>query len=458
MTDKTAIESLFHSQKEFFLSGDTKPLKFRMEQLETFQRMLEDYEEQIMVALHKDLAKAEFESFVTELLPLREEIKHAMKHLSDWMKPERVKPTKAVFPSRSFIYKDPYGVCLNISPWNYPLLLSLSPALGAIAAGNTVILKPSEFSPHTSRLLKEMISETFEEHYFSVVTGDAEASQELLQQPFDYIFFTGSTQVGKIIMKAAAEHLTPVTLELGGKSPVIVDESADIEIAAKRIAWAKFVNAGQTCVAPDFMYVHENVQEQLLELMKQQITEMYGEDASRSEDYPRIINERHFDRLKELINPKKIYTGGDSDRESKYISPTILNKVKWDDPIMEEEIFGPILPVMDYQNLEEVLEILERRAKPLAFYIFTSDKRTEKEVLNRMSFGGGAVNDAIIHLGNHNLPFGGVGKSGMGAYHGKHSFDTFSHRKSVIKSRTFFDPPFRYPPYNEKPGWLRRFF
>jgi aldehyde dehydrogenase (NAD+) len=303
-----------------------------------------------------------------------------------------------------------------------------------------------------------MISETFDQKYFAVVTGDAETSQALLKHPFDYIFFTGSTPVGKIIMKAAAEHLTPVTLELGGKSPVIVDETADLEIAAKRITWAKFVNAGQTCVAPDYMYVHENVREELLGLMKTHITQMYGEEPSESEDYPRIINDGHFDRLSKLITDKKVLIGGQTKADDRYISPTILHQVNWDDPVMQDEIFGPILPVMEYQNLEEVFRILERKAKPLAFYIFTSDNRTEKEALKRLSFGGGAVNDAIIHLGNHNLPFGGVGKSGMGAYHGKHSFDTFSHHKSIIKSRTLFDIPLRYPPYREKPDWLRRFF
>ena len=349
----------------------------------------------------------------------------------------------------------PYGVVMIISPWNYPFQLCLSPFIGAVAAGNRVVIKPSEFAPHTSKVIKELIESVFAIDEVQVVEGGLEETQELLKQRFDYIFFTGSTSVGKIMMKAAAEHLTPVTLELGGKSPCLIEESANIDIAAKRCAWGKFLNAGQTCVAPDYVLVPTKLQDQFIERMQHHLKVFYTLDVAKSVDYPRIVNQKHFDRLKELIVPDKIAIGGNMNREENFIDPTIMKNVSWSDKIMEDEIFGPLLPIIPYENLDEAIENILARPKPLAFYVFSESSQKTKEIISKVPFGGGCVNDTVIHLANPNLPFGGVGTSGIGSYHGQKSFDTFTHYKSVYSQGTMVDIPLRYPPYEGKLGLLK---
>ncbi|MGK7369784.1 MAG: aldehyde dehydrogenase family protein, partial [Candidatus Halalkalibacterium sp. M3_1C_030] len=358
---------------------------------------------------------------------------------------------------RSYIYRQPYGVSLVIGAWNYPLLLSLSPALGSMAAGNCTIIKPSEISSHTSALLAEVINSNFDPGYLKVIEGAAETTQQLLDEPLDYIFFTGSTRVGKIIMKEAAKQLTPVTLELGGKSPAIVHSDADVKTAAKRIAWGKFLNAGQTCVAPDFVYVHENLKQSLLKHLIEEITDFYGSDPRKSSDFARIINDKHYNRLKSYLDNGSIVAGGRTSEQDLYISPTILDNICWDDKVMQEEIFGPILPVMAYDDLTVAIDILKSKPTPLSLYLFTDSKDVEEKVIKELPFGGGCINDTIAHLGNLNLPFGGLGQSGFGNYHGKSSFDIFTHKKSIMKKPTWLENPMRYAPYSGKLKWLKKF-
>ncbi|GAB3791553.1 aldehyde dehydrogenase [Virgibacillus kimchii] len=439
------MEKLVNNQRSFFMNGNTIEYSIRKEKLQLLKKMLKSYETDIYDALKIDLNKSEHETLTTELGLLYTEIDFALKHLQEWMAPEKVNAPLTHKGTKNYIFKEPYGVCLIISPWNYPLQLALAPLIGAIAAGNCAIIKPSEYAKATSIILEEMIKETFDPSYITVVQGDKEISQELLRQRFDYIFFTGSTPVGKIIMKEASRHLTPVTLELGGKSPVIVDKDASIQHAAKRIVWGKFTNAGQTCVAPDFLYVHEKVKFKLLKEMKKQIKSFYGKSPLRNKDYIRIINEKHFNRLESYLNKGTILHGGNVDREYLMIEPTIIDQVSWEDEIMQEEIFGPILPVFSFQDIEEAVERLKPLEKPLALYYFGENGKTQQQIIQYLSFGGGSINDTLYHLANPHLPFGGVGNSGMGAYHGKHSFDTFSHSKSILKQTTKFDLPFRYP-------------
>lgn len=439
------IQKLVENQRSFFLSEQTLDYRFRIDNLRKLRNMLEKYEKSIYQALKQDLNKSTYETFTTELGFLYNEIKHAEKSLKDWMADELVDAPITHKGTKSFIRKEPYGVTLVISPWNYPLQLAIAPAIGAIAAGNTVIIKPSEFSPSTSSLLAKMVNETFDSSYLTVVEGDSESSKALLNQRFDYIFFTGSTPVGKIIMRKASEHLTPVTLELGGKSPVVVDKDADIGLTAKRIVWGKYTNAGQTCVAPDYMYVHQKIKEKLLKEMQKQIKSLYGRDAIHNNHYVRIINENHFNRLSQFLSNGSVFYGGNVDRNQLKIEPTILDNISWEDPVMQDEIFGPILPVLTFNSLEEVITELKQREKPLALYYFGEKERNQEKVMTTLSFGGGCVNDTLYHLANPNLPFGGVGSSGMGGYHGKHSFDTFSHQKSILKQTTKFDIPLRYP-------------
>lgn len=454
--DKMPIDVIYKNQQDYFLTGETRNLGFRLSNLKRLRRALYNYEPKLFEAVKKDLNKSNYEAYVSELSQVYGEITHALLNLHKWATKRKVKGSKEVLPSTSYIYSEPYGNVLVISPWNYPIYLSLMPVIGALAAGNTVILKPSELSIHTSAVLEEMITEFFDSNLLKVVKGGVEVSQHLLQKPFDYIFFTGSTAVGKNIMKAAAEHLTPVTLELGGKSPAIIDKTTDLDVTAKRLVWGKFLNAGQTCVSPDFLYVHESIKDELLQKMKEEIHEMYGDDPSQSEDYPRIISDKHFNRLLSLIDNAKVFTGGQSNAADRYISPTIMDNCSWDDAVMQDEIFGPILPVMSYSDLDSIIQVLERKPKPLAFYVFTSSKEIESKLFGRLSFGGGVLNDTVLHLGNKYLPFGGVGASGMGAYHGKHSFDTFSHQKSILKRGFKFDFPFRYAPYKDKLSWVRK--
>ncbi|KPL59941.1 aldehyde dehydrogenase [Rossellomorea vietnamensis] len=426
-------QELINKQQSFFCTGKTKGTSFRIEALTKLKDLVQTHETDILQAVKKDLNKPEIEAKRAEVGMVLGEIDFTIKNLTGWASPEEVKTPDTHGDAKSFIYPEPYGSILVIAPWNYPFQLAVAPLVGAIAAGNTAVLKPSELTPNTSRLLAGMINDHFQEEYLHVVEGEVETSTALLKENFDYIFFTGSTGVGKIVAEAAAKHLTPVTLELGGKSPAIVHSDADIDEAAKRIARGKFANAGQTCVAPDYVLVHSEVKNELLEKMKGAILASYGEDIIHNPEFGHIVSERHFDRLKSFLDNGKIVTGGDSDRHNLVIEPTILDSISWEDRIMEDEIFGPILPIIEYDDTSEVINQILNRPKPLALYLFSESEALQDEILMNISFGGGAINDTINHMTSHYLPFGGVGASGMGAYHGKASFNTFSHFKSILK-------------------------
>ncbi|SES68199.1 aldehyde dehydrogenase (NAD+) [Salinibacillus kushneri] len=438
-------QSLIRKQREFFRSGKTKEVSFRMEMLQKLKKAIQENEKEIMNVLKIDLNKSAFDAYSTEIGIVLEEIGFTLKRLRSWIKPKRVKTPITHFGSSSYVYAEPYGVSLIISPWNYPFQLALAPLIGAIAAGNTAIIKPSEYTPETSDFMNRLISKLFPEEFVSVVQGGVETSQSLLAENVDYIFFTGSIPVGTIIMEAASKNLTPVTLELGGKSPCIVHEDANIKLAAKRIAWGKFTNAGQTCIAPDYLYVHENVKTEFLQEFKKGVRHLYGDHPLDNKNYTHIVSEEHFKRLKGFLRDGETFMGGQIDSKNLAIEPTVLTDISWDDSVMQEEIFGPILPVMDYQDLENVIEGIDQHPHPLALYLFTAQKDIQSEVLNNISFGGGCINDTVYHFVSPYLPFGGVKSSGIGSYHGKGSFDTFSHKKSVVKQTNLFDIPFRYP-------------
>jgi aldehyde dehydrogenase (NAD+) len=438
------FSGLVEKQRQFFLEGHTLSLAFRLQNLERLQLMIHKYEREITEALYQDLHKSDFEAYATEIGFVLAEIRHARKHLRSWSKPVRVSTPLTHFGTRSRIYYEPYGVSLILSPWNYPFQLAIAPMVGAMAAGNCVILKPSEFAQHSSALLNHMITETFPKEYICVVEGDVQVGTALLEQKFDYIFFTGSTQVGKRVMEAAAKHLTPVTLELGGKSPCIVHSDANLKLAAKRIAWGKFLNAGQTCIAPDYVLVQANVKDELIGQLKDAIQQLYGNLSSVSPEYTHIVNERHFQRLLSYLQDGRIVMGGEVDPSKRFLAPTILDQVSWDAPVMQEEIFGPILPVLEYENIQDAIRMIQDRPKPLALYLFSDDSHIQEQIVRHISFGGGCINDTIFHIAQPNLPFGGVGDSGIGAYHGKHGFELFSHKKSVLKHTTWFDLPIRY--------------
>lgn len=451
------LSMIAEEMKTTILSKGHLPVSVRKKRLEMLKKVILKKETLINKALKEDLGKSTFESYATEVGFIIEEINYTLKHLDQWAKPKKVKTPFTLFPGRSYIHPEPYGVVLIISPWNYPFQLCLSPFIGAFAAGNRVVIKPSEFAVNTSKAIREVLSEVFSDHEVRVVEGGLDETQTLLKQKFDYIFFTGSTMVGKVIMKAAAEHLTPVTLELGGKSPCLIEESANLDVAAKRCAWGKFLNAGQTCVAPDYILVPEALQESFIAKMAVHLKGFYGHDPKLSEDYPRIINNRHFDRLEKLIDQDKVAVGGKTSREENFIEPTILKNISWSDPVMEDEIFGPILPVIPYKTLDEAIGEINKRPKPLAFYVFSESTKAGKEIISKIPFGGGCINDTVVHLANPNLPFGGVGTSGLGSYHGKKSFETFTHFKSVYEQGTKVDIPLRYPPYEGKLNWLKFF-
>ncbi len=450
------IEMLLERQRSFFEKGSTRNIDFRIRQLLHLKKSIKNNEPQILEALKKDLNKSPFESYATEVGMVLEEINYLLKNIRRLAKTEKVRTPITQFPSVSRIYKEPYGSVLIMAPWNYPIQLSLSPLAGAIAAGNCVILKPSEYAPHSMAVLIKVVEEVFPEKYAAVIEGDMEVNKQLLQCKFDYIFFTGSVAVGKIIMAEAAKNLTPVTLELGGKSPCIVDETADIALAAKRIAWGKFLNAGQTCVAPDYILVHEKVKEVLILELKKQISKLYGNSPIQNEEFPKIINERHFNRLLSLIEKEKALFGGKYNRELLKIEPTVLELDNAESIIMKDEIFGPLLPVMTFRSMKEVKNFVNNRPKPLALYLFTTSKVNEGYIMKNTSFGGGCVNDTIVHLATTSMGFGGVGESGMGSYHGNLSFSTFSHSKSVLKKSNILDIPLRYPPYKNKINLLRK--
>ncbi|USD14715.1 aldehyde dehydrogenase [Priestia megaterium] len=426
-------QELTKKQLSFFNSGKTKDVSFRIETLKKLRDLVVRHEDDILKAVKADLNKPEMEAKRAEVGLVLSEIDFAVENLAEWAAPKEVETPSTHAGAKSYIYQDPYGLALVIAPWNYPFQLAVSPVVGAIAAGNCVVLKPSELTPHTSSLLAKMFNENFPEEYLTVVEGEVETSTALLKENFDYIFFTGSTMVGKIVAEAAAKHLTPVTLELGGKSPTIVHEDANIEEAAKRIARGKFANAGQTCVAPDYILVQRNVKDELLANLKQVVTNTYGEDVSQNLDFPHVVSEKHFDRLNSFLTNGDIVFGGKTDRSRLFIEPTVLDNISWEDNVMQDEIFGPILPVIVYDEISEVIEAIVKRPKPLALYLFSEDEAIQDHILNSVSFGGGSINDTINHMTSHYLPFGGVGDSGMGAYHGKASFDTFSHAKSILK-------------------------
>ena len=441
-----------------FESGRTRPLSYRHRQLEGLGRFLKEREGEIEKALHDDMGRPSFEAYPSEIALIVAELALARRKLTSWAKPERVSTAMACQPGRSFIYREPLGVVLIIGPWNYPLQLLLLPLVGAIAAGNVAVVKPSELAPATSRLIARRLPEYLDAGCVSVVEGGAPETTALLAERFDHIFFTGGETVARIVMHAAAKHLTPVTLELGGKSPCIVDRHTDLQVAARRIVWGKFYNAGQTCVAPDYVLAHKDIEEPLLAKLKQTLHEFFGDDPRAVGDYGRIINERHFERLMSLLpGSGEIVTGGIGFAADRYIAPTILRNTSSEAPVMASEIFGPILPVLKVQDVEHAIAFVNARAKPLALYVFTSDATVQAKVLDRTTSGGVTVNHTLLHLVNHSLPFGGVGPSGMGAYHGRATFETFSHRKSVLVKRTWLDPWFFYPPYNAaKKSWVRR--
>ncbi|KEJ02224.1 aldehyde dehydrogenase [Clostridium botulinum] len=452
------IRNILEKQKSFFDKGYTKDINFRIEALKKLKHNIKINENNIFKALKIDLNKSEFETFITEIGIVYDEINGAIKNIKKWSKPKKVKTPITNFLASSYIYNEPYGVALIMSPWNYPFQLIMAPLVGAISAGNCVLLKPSELAIETEKIIVKIIKDTFSDEYIGVITGGIEESTALLKEKFDYIFYTGGINVGKIVMRAAAEHLTPITLELGGKSPCIVDKDANIDLAARRIAWGKFLNAGQTCVAPDYLVVHRNIKEKLISSIENYILEFFGENTFESEDYPRIINERHFKRLEGYLKEGKIVSGGNTDINNLYIEPTIIEGINFENRIMEEEIFGPIFPVIEFENIDKVIDIVKNNPKPLALYYFSENKEKQEFIIKNISFGGGCINDTIMHLSTSTLPFGGVGSSGIGGYHGRASFDTFSHKKSILKKSDLIDVKIRYAPFKGKINLAKRLF
>lgn len=452
------IKDLITRQRSYFQSGATLPVSARLAALRRLYNAISSHEKEIRRALQKDLGKSGFESYMCETGMVLEEISYMLKHTRKFAREQRVHTPLAQFCSRSYKKPSPYGVTLIMSPWNYPFMLTLSPLADALAAGNTAVVKPSAYSPYTSEVLLSILTECFDPKYVAVVTGGRAENTCLLREHFDYIFFTGSQAVGKEVMRSAAEHLTPVTLELGGKSPCIVDQTADIRLAARRIVFGKYLNCGQTCVAPDYVYCHRSVKDQLIKEVQKQIRRQYGKQPLHSSDYGKIINEKHFDRILGLIDEKKVVHGGGSDRSTLRIEPTVMDNVTFSDAVMQEEIFGPVMPILVFDSLDEVIRRINSMPHPLALYIFTSDKKAARKVTARCGFGGGCINDTIIHLATSEMGFGGFGESGMGAYHGKTGFDTFTHYKSIVDKKTWIDLPMRYQPYRKGAEKLVRFF
>ena len=425
-------------------------INFRKETLIKLLNEVIIQENEIIQALYDDFKKPAFEAVLSETSYVILELKDTIKNLKKWAKPKRVFPTILNFPSTDYIYKEPYGKVLIIAPWNYPFQLALCPLISAVAAGNQVVLKPSELTPKTSEIIHKIIAKVFDKNHVAVVEGGVEVSQQLLSERWDYIFFTGSVPVGKIVAKAAAVNLTPVTLELGGKSPCIIDETANLKLAAKRIVWGKFINAGQTCIAPDYILIQKDMKSHFVTYLKEEITKAYGVNPSESPDFARIVNVKNWQRLVNIIEPKKVVFGGQSDIKDCYIAPTLVEENSLESDLMKDEIFGPILPILTYEKATDIETVMSTYEKPLALYVFTENKVFSKQIIQKFSFGGGCVNDTIIHILNNRLPFGGVGHSGIGAYHGKLSFDTFSHKKSIVKKANWLDLPMRYAPYNDK--------
>ncbi|WP_425594122.1 aldehyde dehydrogenase [Algibacter lectus] len=445
-------------QKEYFKSGKTKSVAFRISILKALKEELEANEQAVFNALKLDFKKSEFETYLSEYSMVMSQLNLVIKKLKKWAKPQRVSSSLLLFPASSFIYKEPYGSVLIISPWNYPFILALEPLILAIAAGNTVVLKPSELTENTSRLISNLVKNVFPEGLVTSIEGGVDVATALLNQRWDYIFFTGSVSVGKIIAQAAAKHLTPVTLELGGKSPCIIDDTVDLKLTAKRVVWGKFLNAGQTCIAPDYILVKKQIKADFTKALIEEIKQAYGNDIKASEDFPRIINQKNTQRLANMLNQETISFGGEIDETTCYIAPTLLDNPDLDSPVMQEEIFGPILPILTFETEQDIESVISQYEKPLAFYVFSNNKAFSKDLIERFSFGGGVINDTLMHFGNDKLPFGGVGFSGMGNYHGKFGFDTFSHHKAIVNRKNWIDPPVRYAPYQGKLKWLKLFF
>ena len=445
-TSTQRIEAIVRAQREFFLTGMSRKYDFRREQLQRLQRAMKQWARPLFDALWQDLHKSEQEATLTELSIVEGEIRNHLRHLKRWMRPERRSTPLKMMPSRSRVVSEPLGTALIISPWNYPVQLLLNPLVGAISAGCTAVLKPSPYTPNVARVIEQMITATFDEKYIAVVQGNRDVNTSLLEQRYDVIFFTGSPSLGRIVMQAAAKHLTPVVLELGGKSPCIVDKGANVKIAAQRIAWGKTLNAGQTCIAPDYLLIHHSLQEQFIEEFKLAVERLHGKDPRSSEHYVRLVNDRAWERVASYLKDGRVVAGGEQIREERYIAPTLLAEVSPSAPVMQEEIFGPVLPMITFDEREEIVRFITEREKPLAFYYFGKEEKGWK-MLRRTSSGGACINDTIMHIANEGLPFGGVGNSGMGAYHGKLSYDAFSHYRAVVVTPTWLDLPFRYMPY-----------
>lgn len=447
--------SIFSTQKDYYRTNHTKSISFRKGSLQKLQKLLQANEDRLYKAIYKDFRKSEFDTYSNELSIIYGEIDYFIKNLDRLSKPQKVRTNIANMPAKSYIYKEPLGCTLIIGAWNYPYQLTLVPMISAIAAGNTCMVKPSELPQNTMKIMAELINTHFPSHYLYIIEGGVEETTEVLKLPFNKIFFTGSPRVGKIVYQAAARNLTPITLELGGKSPTIVTQSANLNVAVKRIVWGKFLNGGQTCIAPDYILVEQTIKENFLKLLKEELDRVKYEDGAKH--YVSIINKAHFDRLTNLIDPEKVYYGGESHENTLYIGPTIINDVEWSDPIMQEEIFGPLLPVLAYNDLKKTLNAINELEKPLAAYIFTTQSKEKELFLNNISFGGGCINDTIMHVANNNLPFGGVGNSGIGSYHGKYGFDCFTHSKSIIKKPLRGEPNIKYPPYTKrKLQWIKK--
>lgn len=456
MIYQLSVSDIICKQRKFFQSGTTKDFAFRIAQLKTLKQAIIQHQTHIAQALLIDLNRAEVETYGTEILLVLGEIDYAIKNLKKWMQPQKLATNIQQFPASARIVPEPLGVVLIIGPWNYPFQLILSPLVGAIAAGNCAIIKPSELAKNCSKIIAEIITKSFTSGYITVVEGGVETSQELLAEKFDHIFFTGGTAIGKIVMEAAAKHLTPVTLELGGKSPCIVDADINIEYTAQRIVWGKFLNAGQTCVAPDYLLVHKNIKSKLLAAIQTSIKEFYSENPAKSPDYGRIINHKHFDRLLQLLQDGNICIGGETNKDECYIAPTIIDNISLTSAVMQSEIFGPILPIIEYSHIDEVITIINSQPKPLALYLFSQNKYLQQRVLQETSSGGVCINDTLMQAAASGLPFGGVGDSGMGRYHGQASFETFSHYKTVLHRSFLFNIKLRYAPYKGKLQWLKR--
>jgi len=455
---KNEISGIVETQRKYFDSHKTLNVKYRIEMLKKLKENIKLNEDKICEAIKKDLGKSPFESYMCEVGLTLSEISYMIKHAKKFAKDKTVVTPLPQFASRSYVKKMPYGVVLVMSPWNYPFLLTMGPLVNAIAAGNTVVVKPSAYSPYTSQIIKEILESTFDKGYVAVIEGGREENTHLLDEKFDYIFFTGGKAVGKLVMEKASEHLTPVTLELGGKSPCIVDNTAKLKLAAKRIVFGKYLNLGQTCVAPDYILCHKDIKEKLIEYLKEEIKNQFGENPIENPNYGKLINKKHFDKVVSLIDNDKVCHGGKRDERKLKIEPTILDNVTFDDAVMQEEIFGPVLPVVTFENIDEVEKYVNDNPKPLAFYVFSSDSKNIKRLTTNCAFGGGCVNDTVIHLATSNMGFGGVGESGMGSYHGKCGFDTFSHKKSIVDKKTFIDLPMRYQPYKKFYGKLLKMF